>query len=234
MRNPVWVVVVVALPFAALANGSAIQVQSDTDLAPFRATTPEQKVRAAAFDQKNVPLRPNQTRIEDGEWALPPHDPPEYSSFVRDLVCRSDLVVVGRPTKKQSFLTETDSSIFTDYSFAAEEYLRGETVFRQPTNDTTVAVSLRGGRILTPGGPLEVKNEQPLEFGDRYLLFLKGIAKTSSFELSGPHFTIGGTIPRVQSRHELPTLLASGDKSTSAVLADLRAAAATCQKDAVK
>ena len=237
MRSAVCVVPVVALLFATLASGSAIQAPGNDDLAPFRAISPEQKVRAATFDQPNsAPLRPNETRIFDDEWALPPHDPPDYASFIRDLVCQGDLVVVGRATTKQSFLTESGSSIFTDYAFAAEEYLRGETVFRQPTNDTTIAVSLTGGTIQTPRGPLEARDggRRPLDFGERYLLFLKRIPKTSSFELSGPHFTVGGGTPSVQSRHELPTALAKGDKSTTTLLADLRAAAATCQRSGGK
>jgi hypothetical protein len=113
-------------------------MQSDSDLTQFRARTPDQKVRATVFDGPNSPpLRPNQTRIEDVESLLPPHDPPEY--------------------------------------------------------------------------------------------FLKRIPKTSSFELSGAHFAIGGATPRVRSRHELPTVLANGDKSTNTVLADLRAATSNCR-----
>jgi hypothetical protein len=231
MRSPTRCVIVVALLLAKVETGIAMQTPRDGDLAGFRAKTPGQKVRASTFDQpNNPPLRPNQTRFENEEWAIPPHDPPEYSSFIRELVCQSDLVVVGRAIRKQSFMTETDSSIFTDYSFAPEESLRGGAVYRQPTSDTTVEVSLRGGTIQTPSGPIEVKNEQPLDLGDRSLLFLKRIPKTSSFELSGPHFTIAGGTPRVRSRHELPAILASGGRSTNAVLEELRAAAAKCQK----
>lgn len=221
----------VALLLAAFVTGTATQMQSDKNLAPFRAVTPDQKVRAATFDRPtNPPLRPNQTTFEDQESAVPPHEAPEYSSFIRDLVCQSDLVVVGKATTRQSFVTETNSTIFTDYSFAPEEVLRGGTVFRQPTGNTTVEVSLRGGTIQTPNGPIEVRNEQPLDLGDRYLLFLKRIPKTSSFELSGPHFTVGSLAPRARSRHELPNPLVTDDKTTNTFLADLRAAASRCQK----
>jgi hypothetical protein len=229
MRTPLRVVVMVALLLTAFVTGNATQMQSDTNLAPFRAITADQRVRAATFDRPtNRPLQPNQTRLEDVESMSLPHDAPEYASFIRDLVCQSDLVVVGRATTKQSFLTETGSSIFTDYSFAPEESLRGGAVFRQPTSHTTVEVSLKGGTIQTPNGPIEVRNEQPLDLGDPYLLFLKRIPKTSSFELSGPHFTIGSPAPRLRSRHEVPATLANGDKSTNTVLADLRAAASKC------
>jgi hypothetical protein len=231
MRSPLRGVFVVALLLAAFVTGTATQIQSDKHFAPFRAVTPDQKVRATTFDRPtNPPLLPNQTLFEDQESSLPPHESPEYSSFIRDLVCQSDLVAVGKAITRRSFVTETNSTIFTDYSFAPEELLRGGTVFRQPAGNTTVEVSLRGGTIQTPNGPIEVRNEQPLDLGDRYLLFLKRIPKTSSFELAGPHFTLGSLAPRLRSRHEMPNPLVTGAKSTTTVLADLRAAASKCQK----
>lgn len=234
MRLTLKAAAVFLLLTPALVASTKAQTASDTALAPFRAITPDQQIRAARFDRPtNPPLQPNHTIFEDVESALPPHDPPEYEPFLQNLVCGSDLVVVGRATQKRSFLTKTNSSLFTDYSFAPEELIHGGTVLRRP-GSTAIEVSLQGGVIDTPNGRIEVTNQPPLNFGDRYLLFLRQIPQTSSFELAGPQFTIDGVSPRLRSRHELPTRLANGEKNTTTVLADIRAAAAKCQKGAGK
>lgn len=219
-----WLVLCAVLPSGAQGR------QSSDQLASRRPQTPEQKVRASHFAKPSVEaLAPGITRhdnLEDG-W-IPVGPPPSYTKYINDLVCGSDVVVVGTARLEGAVLANGDTNIFTEYSVSGEEFLRGAPVYRQLAASTTLLVALRGGVIRLPSGDIEVKDQTPLDPQQRYVLFLERIPGTRSFTLSNPQFVVNGAKPGVRTKGDVPTEFADGSKDTAALIEDLRAASRRC------
>jgi hypothetical protein len=102
--------------------------------------------------------------------------------YLQDLTCQADAVVVGTVKSKSSQLIEEGTFVFTDYELVAEEVLKNNVAvpIRQ-NNDITItrpggAVKLNGHTIRA----IDYRSE-PLEVGERYLLYLKFIPATGAY-----------------------------------------------------
>jgi hypothetical protein len=195
----------------------------------FHATTDDQRTTASFFDIKGTPLRPNTTRAVGSDKDNVPGPLPSYAEFLQTRICSSDLVVVGTPRSKRAFLTPRETSIFTEYDFAVTEWLRGGPGNRQPVaGTTTLTVALVGGRIETADGPLQVTDDPPLNLNQPYVLLLKRIPSTASYQLETSALAIGATATALQGHRRVPPDLASGNRPSPSVLADVRQFAKTC------
>lgn len=211
-----------------MAAASVAQVGT-SNLLKFHARTPDQQIEAQFFDDPNSrPLQPNVTRTEEFEQAAPPHKMPDYSAYLRDTVCAADLVALGRTVSQQSFVTGHESTIFTEYQFAVDEWLRGSVVFDRPQGVTTITVALKGGRIDTDAGPIVVENEDPLTPNRQYIVFLKRIPNTSSYHLTAPTLVAASVGTSMKTHRDVPDALRYGDKPTPSLLADIRRSAGSC------
>jgi len=214
--------IVLVLAAALSARGQQQATVVTPRLANFHAKSPDQQVKARLFDDPIMgPLKPNTVRVESNERAAPPHSPPDYATYLRRVVCQADLVALDRPSSQETFVTDTESSIFTDYVFRVDQWLRG-------TASTEITVTLRGGKINTDDGPIEVEDEDLLTLGGQYVVFLKPIPNTSSYLLNAPTVMAGTVAKSMKAKRDVPPALLHGDKATATVLADLRNFARSC------
>lgn len=217
----------------ALGVLSAANQQQSTVATPnllkFHAKTAEQKVRARFFDYPNSrPLRPNTIKNDEFERAAPPHALPDYEAYLRKEVCGAELVALGRPMSQEAFVTISETTIFTDYAFAVDQWLRGLVTYDRPQASTTLTVTLRGGKIDTDAGPIEVQNEQPLTRDHQYILFLRRIPETASYQVSAPTLVSNSVVTSMDSPRDVPESLLHGTKPINLVLADIHRIASSC------
>ncbi len=120
--------------------------------------------------------------------AASPNPPKTGQEYIQAITCKSDLVVLGNVTKQISSLSEDGGAVFSDYYFNVTQTLYS----KQNLNQQRVVVVLRGGRVETPDGIIEVrfKNLHGIPVGGPpfHLLFLKRITQegmpSDSFFLS--------------------------------------------------
>lgn len=118
--------------------------------------------------------------VEEGGFSST--DGPTLEEFIRDKICESDAILVGRISEKESQLTAEEDFIFTDYTIVIKTILKDdghESLARRGT----VTVSRAGGRIKLDDRVLTVvdRSEKSLSIGDEYLLFLKRVSKTGAY-----------------------------------------------------
>lgn len=165
-----------------------------------------------------------------GKMFNPDTPRPEFQTYLKNLTCDSDAVVVGVINKQASELTEDEDFIFTDYDLIVEQVLRDNPV-----------TSIRPGTNLTitrPGGIMQINNKEVraldetldlLTTGNRYLLFLKYLPVTDSYEAfnSNGSFQITGNEITKLTQEPLPQKLESG-RSAASLFSDI-ASANSCQ-----
>jgi hypothetical protein len=161
-----------------------------------------------------------------------PDSPPfNLRSFLKDMACDSDAVVVGVINDQFSQLTEDEDFVFTDYRMAVEQVLKDNSVAPiQSASDLT---------ITRPGGVIQLENKsvraldeslEPLRIGNRYILFLKYIPATASYEAfnSSGSFQISDKKTIKLTRESLPGELESGRDAGSLFLQIRGALAIPC------
>lgn len=105
--------------------------------------------------------------------------------FLKNLACKSDVIVVGKVTSKASQFSEDGGFIFTDYEIDVEKFLK---------NNNTQNIDKSSITITRPGGAVQVNGHisraadtafKPLQLGNRYLLFLHSIPNTGAYQTLG-------------------------------------------------
>jgi hypothetical protein len=106
--------------------------------------------------------------------------------YLQDLTCDADAAVVGTVKSKSSQLIEEGTFIFTDYEVTVEEVLKDSTLnpIRQ---NSYITVTRSGGTVKLNGHTIRAIDYrgEPLELGERYLLYLKFIPATGAFRPFG-------------------------------------------------
>lgn len=148
----------------------------------------------------------------------------DFSSFLKNLACDADAIVIGVINNQSSQLTEDEDFIFTDYDMAIEQVLKDNPVPSiQPGSDLT---------ITRPGGIVQLNNKEvraldeslePLKTGSRYILFLKYIPATDSYKAfySNGSFQISDSRIIKLSQESLPQQLESG-RNAESLFSDIR------------
>lgn len=111
---------------------------------------------------------------------------------IRDLAQSADAVVVGIVQDKTSLLTDTGDFIFTNYALTPQEILKDNPA--DPIQKkTTLTVSRPGGLIRIDDRVVEAVDEAfpLLRKGSRYVLFLRYIVTTGSYQALGSVATYG-------------------------------------------
>lgn len=119
----------------------------------------------------------------------------------------SDLVAVGKVTKSQPYLSQSNNRIYSEISFQIEEILKGSSDFASESRSITI--DKEGGAIKMPNGQVLqyfVAGMGSLPVVDsRYLLFLKRSIDFDEYSiLTGYELNLGGVIPldEYQDREE--------------------------------
>lgn len=147
-----------------------------------------------------------------------------FHSYLKNLACDADAIVIGVVNNQASQLTEDEDFVFTDYEMAIEQILK----------DNPVA-SIQPGSALTisrPGGIVQLSNKEVqaldqsfglLKTGSRYLLFLKYIPATDSYKAfySNGSFQISDSRIIKLSQESLPQQLESG-RNAESLFSDIR------------
>lgn len=108
------------------------------------------------------------------------------SKYLQNISCEADLVVIGTVKNKASQLIEEGTFVFTDYEVTATEILKNNPVVPiEPNNSITLTRS--GGAVRLNNHivrAIDYRNE-PLEVGNRYLLFLRFVSETGAYRPLG-------------------------------------------------
>lgn len=133
------------------------------------------------------------------------------------LVENADAVVIGAVSNKTSQLNEKRTFIFTDFDFTVEEVLKnflGDRI--EPSS--LITITHPGGKVLLNGKIVTAidRTFKPLEKGERYLLFLKFISETRSYQAldNKSSFEINGRVT-VLTDAPVPVELQSGKKTNT-------------------
>lgn len=132
-------------------------------------------------------------------------------SYLQDLSCKADAVVVGTVKSKASQINEDGTFIFTDYEFASEEVLKNNSA--APINpNTNITITRTGGAVKLKGHTVRAIDyrQVPLIVGEHYLLFLKFFPEMEAYRsisssLNDDSFQIlGNRIIKQVSENPLP------------------------------
>ena len=173
-------------------------VQVVRDLSELRPQTSSERARADLFDP-SLKVFGNLSEILErggGGRSLPHRggipaygnavgfgleQPPGAQDLLRLKVCSSDAVLIGRAETRRAFSTKSETWLFTDYMVNVERWLRPEALPRP------ITVSAPGGQVIVGTTRITVSQGRPLPvlgLRQSYLLFLKNIENTDSFQLT--------------------------------------------------
>jgi hypothetical protein len=122
---------------------------------------------------------PNSNSVSLG--SPPPHSPVEPALPIS----QSDLIIIGKVTDAQAYISEDETSIYSEFTIGIEHTLKARASLNIPSA-TQVIATRYGGRLRLPSGKVLLHGlsgkTMPLA-GRRYVLFLK-------FNKEGEDFTI--------------------------------------------
>ena len=189
------ILVSVGLTYVVI-NGSAGSPQEQTPtLMQPGAITQKQKEHSKLYREYSTGLKSIREQLASGMPGVlikvgPPLEgvtrnpsPISLPTFLRDLACDADAVVIGRVKDKSSQMTESEDFVFTDYEVTVDEVLKDYTADRI-IPQTEIVVTRPGGRIQIGGRIVEAVDVcfKPLSEEKRYLLFLHRIPTTGAYK----------------------------------------------------
>lgn len=187
-------------------------------IADLRARTPEERTKAKFFDRESGErLTPGRSVSIGGVLhpAPPPGAPaPTYETFLRQVLCRGDALVVGTATPQKVLLNCTETFLFTEYDVTVTRWL-------YPTRDgaPTIRLSVEGGRAVVGGRLTEATIGTPPVPGNEYLFMLRRIPDTQGFTIARKPVSSKESLQAGLSRFSLPAEVAA-DAVTFASLVD--------------
>lgn len=103
------------------------------------------------------------------------------SDALEKLAAKADVVVIATAINKTSQITEDETFVFTDYDLSVIEVLK-DSPSVQP--QSVITVTRPGGKILLEGRVINVRDRsfEPLAIGGKFLLFLRYIPATGSYQ----------------------------------------------------
>jgi hypothetical protein len=175
-------------------------------------------------------------RLGVPSMALSPNGPKTPEEWLQDIVCQSDLVVLGNVSKQVSSLTENGGLVFSDYYFHISNVLYA----KEPYKSKIAVLVLPGGRIKTPDGVLETHFEAlsgvPVGGPPYHLLFLRrikedGMSPDSFFltNLNGALYLAPDHVVNFSSIGQERQKLLFGTMTRDQMIAKIKTAAAACR-----
>ncbi len=169
------------------------RARADATLIQDGVTDPRQKEHAKRYKgyKSGKKLRDLTTTVGDvmlrrevGTQGGDPNETPfNFQTFLQEMAGDADAVVLCTVKNKSSQLTEDEDYVFTDYDATVVEVLKDNAAAPIQTHNKIV-VTRPGGTILLNGRIVEALDEsfQPLRKKNQYLLFLRFIPATGSYE----------------------------------------------------
>ncbi|MFV0388433.1 MAG: hypothetical protein ACK5NT_06745 [Pyrinomonadaceae bacterium] len=137
--------------------------------------------------------------------------------FIRNLSCRSDLVVIATTKEKRSYLTEDEAWVFTEYKLELNNIFRNS-ISLSNINNNTINIEMSGGDVRFKGYHFRMRDDlyEMLKKNKTYLLFLKSFPENDSYTVSDASgiFQLYGNQFRNTSNLAVPDSLKSIDQSS--------------------
>lgn len=152
----------------------------------------------------------------------------KQTSMVTELAEKADAVVIASVISKSSQITTAGTFIFTDYELNIEEALSGDR--DKLKAQASITVTRPGGKVLLEGQVITVNVEsfRPLIPGHRYLLFLKLLPTTGTFQAVNQDSSFNISDSQVASLNASPD--ESFEKDITAFVSSVKMAIASSQK----
>lgn len=153
----------------------------------------------------------------------------KQTSTVTELAEKADAVVIANVISKSAQITTSGTFVFTDYQLNVEEVLRADSDKLKP--QTSITVTRPGGKVLLEGQVITFKVEsfKPLMPGHRYLLFLKVLPITGTYQAVDQKSSFDISDSKVQSLSDAPD--AQGfEKDLGTFISSVKVAIASSQK----
>ncbi|HVF89428.1 MAG TPA: hypothetical protein VNH22_05125 [Blastocatellia bacterium] len=107
----------------------------------------------------------------------------DFRGVLTELACGADAAVIVKVENKSSQFTDSKDFLFTDYEVMPEEILKNNPNGPIASN-STLTITRPGGFAKYKGVPVEARDDAfpPLKVGDKYLLFLRYIPESGSYQ----------------------------------------------------
>lgn len=158
---------------------------------------------------------------------LSPRD--EQSSEVTEQAEKADAVVIASVVSKSSQITTRGTFIFTDFEVRIEEALSGDSHKLKP--QASITVTRPGGKVLLNGQVItfNVESYRPFMPGHRYLLFLKFLPITGTYQAVNQNSSFDISDSKVESLSDAPDAQ-NFEKDLAAFISSVKVAIAGSQK----
>lgn len=132
-------------------------------------------------------------RLEVGLLVLTPNTPFNADDYLAERACAADAILIGVVNERRGHLTDDETFVFSNHQLSIERIIKNDTKIVL-TPKTTIDVSRAGGEIFVQGHHVKAISQaaQPLEIGNRYLLFLTFLPEKNTFVANNLAFLIEG------------------------------------------
>jgi len=195
--------------------------------------------RGLGGQRKTIPDEVLQARgdiikqLEVGLPVLVPNSSPfNAQTYLAERACAADAIFIGTVRDQKGQLTEDQTFVFSNYKIFVDTIIKnnGETGLSPLT---TVEVSRLGGEIQIHGHRVKAISQaaQPLEVGNRYLLFVTFLPEKNNFASNNLAFLLRGKdIVRLTADVQSEAL--GRGKDADSFISDVQAAALSpCKPD---
>jgi hypothetical protein len=221
---------------AVLRQDPKFQTKEQPTLVAEGTLTEAQKKHGRLFQDSG---RKKLSSLPDGTTIYTPAEPPDLPSqnenndqmkrqVFQAMACDADLVIVGKPVRKTTQITEFGDYIFTDYEIIAEDVIR-DTSTAVPTG-STVTITRPGGSVILNAKRYQVVHGSfsRLEEGKTYLLFLKLNTDSSTYQPASNHGTFLVDGNGVSLAHEGRPYWLDGTEDSTLFISSIRSIGSRC------
>jgi hypothetical protein len=171
-----------------------------------------------ATETEKLKARGKETGFSLGVPSVPTiGDIPTTSSFLGDLSCKADAIVLGSAQNKSAHLTEDETFIYTEYEFSVKDILKNNSVSPIEVNNN-IQITRPGGLIKLDDQLIRVEDKlyETLQIKKTYLLFLRFIPSANGYIVSDANgdFSIENNSFKELSKLGLPTELKNKSSET--------------------
>jgi hypothetical protein len=244
MKNILTFLIVLAvLSIAGVYRTRAVRIQNQTTSTKVNREAEREAARkihrGLGGERKTIPEEVFQTKgdiVKRLELGLPVLTPNSVSfnakTYLAERACAADAIFIGTVTDKKSQLTDDETFVFSNYHVYIDTVIKNDSGTALSPS-TTIGISQMGGEIQVHGHRVKAISEaaQPMEVGNRYLLFVSFLPEKNTFASNNLAFILRGKdIIRLTTGGQ-SGLLGSG-KDADTFISEVQAAAALpCKAD---
>lgn len=148
---------------------------------------------------------------------IPGADPLTTESFLHNLSCQSDAIVIGYPVSKAAHLSEDETFVYTEYDYVVTDVIKNNT-YSQLVANSEIRVARPGGDVKLNNRLIHVADEafEPLSLKKTFLLFLKFVPSADGYMVAGTggDFQFENGSFKKLSKGIVPNELTAGGKSS--------------------